>query len=130
MALALFAVAYGPGPRGRLGWMPPAVSRAVEMITLVAIAWFSPDVDPVAVFALLAAGAWRHYDVIYRIRNQHSLPGRTAWLLLLGTEGRILVAIGLFLVFGVQAWLWFALYVAVVAVVDSAWSWFRPSVPR
>ena len=125
VALGLYALAYGRGPGGRLGWMAPSIARSTEMSALLALAWFSTDMDPVAVFALLAAGAWRHYDVIYRIRNQQVLPDRTAWLMLLGTEGRVLVAIGLLLAIGTSTWLWFAAYVAVVAVVDSLWSWFR-----
>lgn len=125
VALGLYALAYGPGPRGRLGWMAPSIARTTEMSALLSLAWFAGGMDPVAVFALLAAGAWRHYDVIYRIRNQQVLPDRTAWLALLGTEGRVLAAIGLLLAFGTGAWLWFAGYVAVVAVVDSLWSWFR-----
>ena len=124
VALGLYALAYGPGPRGRLGWMAPSMARTTEMSAVLVVGWFSVDVDPVAVFALLAASAWRHYDVIYRIRNQQVLPDRTAWVALLGTEGRILVAIGLLLAVGTGAWLWFAVYIAVVAVGDSLWSWF------
>jgi phosphatidylglycerophosphate synthase len=125
LALGLYALAYGPGPRGRLGWMSPSIARTTEMSGLLVLAWSSADIDPVAVFALLAAGAWRQYDVIYRIRHQQVLPGRPAWVALLGTEGRVLVAIALLLAFGSWTWLWFALYVAVVAVADSLWSWFR-----
>lgn len=121
VALGSFALAYGRGPRGRLGWMTPAVARLVEMAVLIAVAW--PAMGP-AVYAVLAASAWRHYDVIYRIRNQQVLPDRGGWLLLLGTEGRILVALVLFLGVGTWAWLWFALYIAVVAVADSLLSWF------
>ena len=124
LALGLFALGYGRGPRGRLGWMTPAVARSAEMVAVIAIAWPVAS-HGAAVFALLAASAWRHYDVIYRIRNQGALPGRLAWLLLLGTEGRVLVAIVLALVFGTGAWAWFALYVAGVAIIDSAWSWLR-----
>lgn len=123
-ALGLYALAYGPGPRGRLGWMAPSTARTTEMTALVVLAWFSSDVVPVAVFALLAAAAWRHYDVIYRIRNQQVLPDRVAWAALLGTEGRVVVAIALVITVGTGAWLWFALYVAVIAVADSLWSWF------
>lgn len=125
VALGLYALAYGPGPRGRLGWMAPSVARTTEMAVLVTLAWATAAPDGVAVFALLAAGAWRHYDVIYRIRHQHVLPDRPAWLALLGTEGRVLVAIGLLLAFGASAWLWFALYLGLVAVADSLWSWFQ-----
>ncbi len=126
VALGLFALAYGPGPRGRLGWMAPAIARTTEMSALLVLAWFAPGLDPVAVFALLAAGAWRHYDVIYRIRNQQVLPDRAGWLALLGTEGRVLVAIGLLLAVGTWAWVWFAAYVVAVAVADSLLSWFGP----
>lgn len=120
IALGLYALAYGPGPRGRLGWMTPAVARFTEMTLLLAVAW--PEIGPAA-YALLAASAWRHYDVIYRIRSQGVLPDRLGWVLLLGTEGRILVGAGLTLI-GVGTWYWFALYVAVVAVGDSLVSWF------
>lgn len=122
LALGAFALAYGRGPRGRLGWMAPAVARFSEMTVLVAVAW--PQTGP-AVYALLAASAWRHYDVIYRIRNQHLLPDRPAWVLLLGTEGRVIVATALV---GLVSWYWVALYLAAVAVGDSLWSWFgRPA---
>ena len=126
VAVGLYALAYGRGPRGRLGWMAPSVARTSEMVVLVCLAWATPAPDAVAVFALLAAAAWRHYDVIYRIRHQQVLPDRPAWLALLGTEGRVLVAIALLLVVGTSAWLWFAVYVGVLAVADSLWSWFRP----
>ncbi len=125
VALGLYALAYGSGPRGRLGWMAPSVARTSEMVVLVGLAWSTPAPDAVAVFALLAAAAWRQYDVIYRIRHQQVLPDRPAWLALLGTEGRVLVAIGLLLAVGPSAWLWLALYLAVVAVADSLWSWLR-----
>ena len=125
IALGLYEVAYGSGPRGRLGWMAPSVARTSEMAILLAASWFAPQPAGAAVFALLAASAWRHYDVIYRIRNQHVLPDRRGTVLLLGTAGRVLVAIVLLLVFGSGAWLWFALYLAVVAVLDSLRSWFR-----
>lgn len=124
VSLGFFALAYGSGPRGRLGWMAPAVARVAEMVSLMAVAWFFGDPRWVAVFVLLAAGAWRQYDVIYRIRNQQVLPDRAAWLLLLGAEGRVLAALVLLLAFGVTAWLWLGVYVAVVALADSAWSWF------
>jgi phosphatidylglycerophosphate synthase len=120
LALGLFALAYGRDPRGRLGWMTPAVARFTEMTVLVAVAW--PVAGP-AVYALLAAAAWRHYDVIYRIRHQHTLPDRPAWVLLLGTEGRVIAATAL-AVLGVGTWYWLALYLAVVAVGDSLFSWF------
>ncbi len=119
VALGLYALAYGRGPRGRLGWMAPSVARFTEMTLLLAVA---PELGPAA-YALLAASAWRHYDVIYRIRNQGIRPDRVAWLLLLGTEGRILAGAGLTLL-GVGAWYWFALYLALVAVGDSLVSWF------
>ena len=124
VALGWYALAYGRGPRGRLGWMTPSVARGSEMVILVALAGFADGPDWVAVFALLAASAWRYYDVIYRVRNQGVLPGRPARFALLGTEGRVLVAIVLLLAAGSGSWLWFALYVALVAVADSVWSWF------
>lgn len=125
VALGLYALAYGSGPRGRLGWMAPSVARTSEMSILLAVAWFAPQPSGAAVFALLAASAWRHYDVIYRIRNQGVLPDRLGTVMLLGTDGRVLVAIALLLAFGSAAWLWFALYLAVVAVGDSLRSWIR-----
>jgi hypothetical protein len=124
VALGLFALAYGPGPRGRLGWMSPAVARSTEMVVLIAVAWTADTASWVAVFALLAASAWRHYDVIYRIRHQQVLPGRAGWLALLGTEGRVLLAIVIALAVGLGGWSWLAVYLAVVAVADSLWSWF------
>jgi hypothetical protein len=128
VAVALFALGYGRGPRGRLGWFAPAVARSAEMTGLLAVAAAvgPPYVWP-AVFALLAASAWRYYDVIYRIRHQGVLPGRTARLLLLGTEGRVGLGLAVALVAGVDRWWWLALYVAVVSVADSLHSWFGRS---
>ena len=122
IALGLYALAYGNGPRGRLGWMTPSVARVTEMLALIALAW-QMSAPWVPVFALLAASAWRHYDVIYRYRNQRMAPDTAGWLLMLGVEGRILVAFLLAVTVGVGAWLWFAVYLAVVAVANSLLSW-------
>jgi hypothetical protein len=47
-------------------------------------------------------------------------------VLLLGTEGRVIVATAVALL-GLTSWYWLALYLAVVAVADSLVSWFaRP----
>lgn len=124
-AVALFALGYGRGPRGRLGWFAPAVARTAEMTGLLAVAAAAgvPHHWP-AVFAVLAASAWRYYDVIYRIRHQGALPGRAARWLLLGSDGRVGLGLAVALLAGVQGWWWIALYVAVVAVADSLHSWF------
>jgi phosphatidylglycerophosphate synthase len=128
VAVALFAASYGPGPAGRLGWMAPAVSRAAEMTGMLAVATGVGSAAWSTVFALLAAAAWRHYDVIYRIRHQGRLPGSAARLLL-GADGRVGAALLVAVTAGVGAWWWVALYIAVVSVGDSLNSWFGPGRP-
>jgi hypothetical protein len=81
--------------RDRLRWAVPQLLRAIEyggMIWIAAVA--SDDADPAA-FALLAAIAFRHYDVAYRFAQRGATPPRALGLLLGGWDGRLLAATAL-----------------------------------
>ena len=45
-----------------------------------------------AAFALLSALAFRHYDLVYRLRHRAEVPPRWLNLLAAGWEGRLIIA--------------------------------------
>jgi hypothetical protein len=128
IAWAVLAAGVSSGrPHGdRLRWGVPPALRLLEYATIVWIGMLAgPGARPAA-FALLCALAFRHYDLVYRLRHQGTTP--PAWVdnLALGWEGRL---IGVYL-------LWVAdllpegLFVAaalfaVVFVGDAIASWRR-----
>jgi hypothetical protein len=82
-------------PRGRLAWLVPPGLRALEyggLLGLVAAAG-----SAAAGFALLAAVAFRHYDLHYRRRLRGAVPPRWVGLVGGGWDGRLLVAAALLL---------------------------------
>lgn len=72
----------------RLGWLVPAAVRAVEYGS---IAWIAVVHETAAapLFVLLAALAFLHYDVVYRVRQTGEGPARWAVTLGLGAAGRL-----------------------------------------
>ena len=77
---------------GRLDWLVPPVLRLAEYAALLRLAVMAePDAVP-ACYALLAALAYHHYDVVYRLRDRGEEP--PVWLrrVGLGWEGRLLGA--------------------------------------
>jgi hypothetical protein len=81
--------------RDRLRWAVPQLLRAIEYGGIVWIAAVAgQDAEPAA-FALLAAIAFRHYDVAYRFAQRGATPPRALGLLLGGWDGRLLLATAL-----------------------------------
>lgn len=77
---------------GRFAWLVPPLLRAVEYAFLIRLTVLAdPDALPLC-FALLAALAFHHYDVVYRLRQQGVAP--PAWTRAIGGgwEGRLIVA--------------------------------------
>jgi hypothetical protein len=67
-ALVLALLGTTGSPSARLGWLEPALVRALEYVTVIVLLG-----DRVAGFVLLAALAYRHYDQVYTHRHA---PGR------------------------------------------------------
>ncbi len=91
----LAAGATGGEPAGRLAWLVPPGLRAVEYGGLLGLA--AAAASAAAGFALLAAVAFRHYDLHYRRRLRGAEPPRWVGLVGGGWDGRLLVAAALLL---------------------------------
>jgi hypothetical protein len=73
-------------------WIAPPLLRTLEygfFIALTALA--APDAAPFC-FAFLGVLAFHHYDVVYRLRHQHTEPPTWVRAVGGGWDGRILVA--------------------------------------
>ena len=110
----------------RLRWAVPPALRLLEYTTLVWIGMLAgADARPAA-FALLCALAFRHYDLVYRLRHQGIGPPDWIGSVALGWEGRLIGAYVLWVTdllpegFFVAA----ALF-ALVFVGDAVQSWRR-----
>jgi Family of unknown function (DUF5941) len=122
--ILLGGAASGAPPGGRLRWTQLPVLRACEYGALLWIAAIAgPEALPAA-FALLAALAFRHYDLIYRARLSDRPPPGWLAALSLGWEGRLLGAYVLLLAGAVTEGFYVAAGVLAVAfVTESAASW-------
>ncbi|MCB5906053.1 DUF5941 domain-containing protein [Streptomyces pinistramenti] len=91
-AALLSGVAVARPLKGVLDWLVPPFFRVAEYTTILVLAARAdvPGALPAA-FGLVAAVAYHHYDVVYRIRGGSGAPPR--WLVRAagGSEGRILV---------------------------------------
>ncbi|TDD42401.1 hypothetical protein E1286_30820 [Nonomuraea terrae] len=96
--LAVFAptvtlLLAGPGSShahdGRLDWLVPPILRLIEYAFLAACG-FANGVHPVLISLLLGALAFRHYDLVYRLRQRVYPP---QWLATagLGWDGRMMI---------------------------------------
>jgi hypothetical protein len=92
----------------RMRWAVPPVLRALELAGLIWVAAVAGSADPPAVFALLCAIAYHHYDVVYGQRHRGVSPPRWAQLAGGGWDGRLLLACAALLAGAVPA----AFYVA------------------
>ena len=110
----------------RFAWLVPALIRAGEYGVVALLGWSGgPAVLPV-VYGLLAAVAFHHYDIVYRLRHQRTpLP---VWVgpLGLGWEGRVLVLVAAAAadaLLSVATAL--ALWCGALFVTESVFSWVR-----
>jgi len=92
VAAGLSGPAAGSPHAGRLDWLVPPLLRAAEYGALLWLAVLSGPATVPASYALLAALAYHHYDVVYRLRDRGDLPSALLRRLGLGWEGRLLVA--------------------------------------
>jgi hypothetical protein len=90
--LVLLAGASSGRPHAdRLRWMVPPALRAAEYGSLLWFAALAGAADEGAAFALLGAIAFRHYDLVYRLRHMARTP--PAWVAAIsgGWDGRLVV---------------------------------------
>ncbi len=127
-AVVVGGASSGCSHLGRFVWAVPTLLRLLEYGTLV---WMvrSDSVDAVpGAFALLCAIAFRHYDIVYRLRHRREPPPDWINWVGLGWEGR-LILVYLLVVLGTVPWSLYAaaLLLAVVSVTESALVWVRAS---
>jgi hypothetical protein len=88
----LGGIAAGRPQEGRLRWVAPPLVRLGEYAGIVWLASLAGRSSLPAAFALLAALAFRHYDLVYRMRLQGSAPPRWLGDAAGGWEGRLIGA--------------------------------------
>ena len=114
--------------RGRFRWGVPPLIRLTEYAGLLWIGALGGALP--AAFALVAALAYRHYDLVYRLRHRGETPPAWVDLAGLGWEGRLLLGYVLLLIGALPA----AFYVlagvlGVVFVTESVAGWTRAVAP-
>lgn len=114
-----------PVPQRRIGWLTPPLLRLGEYGFYVALAGLSPSAAP-AIYALVAAMAFHHYDVVYRLRHQKLNPPQWVQRLGLGWEGRMLVMVAAAATGHLTTAAWvLACWSALLFVSESIASWSR-----
>jgi hypothetical protein len=112
----------GAWPRPSFFWAVPPLVRLGEYACIVWLAELAGA--PEGAFALLAALAFRHYDLVYRLRHRAEVPPGWLNLLALGWEGRLLLAWVLLAVDALPEgmFIWAGL-LAVVSVAETVVAW-------
>jgi hypothetical protein len=131
VAAVAWLIACGGVSSGRrngdaLRWTAPPLLRLAEYTAIIWIAAVAGNTSPPGAFALLAAVAFRHYDLVYRLRYRGDSP--PGWVAAVGGgwDGRLLLASLLLIVGALPAGLWImAACLAVVFVGESVRSWTR-----
>jgi hypothetical protein len=124
--VALGGISSGRPHAERLRWLLPPLLRAGEYAALVWIAAVAGVADEGAAFALLAAIAFRHYDLVYRLRHQGVTPPPWVNLLSLGWDGRLIGACALLLAGALPGGYYVVAAVLAIAFVsESAASWIH-----
>jgi hypothetical protein len=130
-AAVAWAVLAGGVSRGcshgfALAWLVPPVMRALEYGSMFGIAAATSANTPGAAYALIAVVAFRHYDLVYRLRQRGEVP--PAWVNRAsgGWDGRLVVACLLMLA-GLLPAAMYALagVLAVLLVGESVHGWVR-----
>jgi hypothetical protein len=118
----------GASHADRMAWAAPTLVRLGEYVALIWIATLDGRASQPAAFALLCALAFRHYDLVYRLRHQGTTPPGWVDALSLGWEGRVVLAFLLLVAGALPAayFVWAAL-IAVVFVAEATRSWLTHS---
>jgi hypothetical protein len=119
--MVLWAGAASGAPTGgSLRWALLPVLRAAEYAGLLWLAALAGGDALPAAFALLAALAFRHYDLVYRMRLRGDAPPRWLGVLSLGWDGRLIGGYVLLVLGAVPAGFYVAAGVFGVAFVAEA----------
>ncbi len=123
-AFLLLGAAASKAATARPQWLVNPLLRAGEYGLVLCLGWRAGAAGPAVAYALLAATAYHHYDVVYRWRHRDAGP--PAWLTRLGGgwDGRTLLLVaaaagGAF----VPAAVALASWCAVLYVSESVSSW-------
>ena len=84
----LGAVTARRAPHGRFKWVTPPLVRAAEYSFIAVLGWRAGGAALAVTYGLLAAIAFRHYDLVYRLRHQGVAPPSWVSRIGLGWEGR------------------------------------------
>jgi len=124
--VVLGGISSGRPLRGSLRWAVPPVLRAIEYGTLLWCAALAADGSVAGAFALLSAVAFRHYDLVYRLRHRGAPAPPWVTRLALGWDGRLVLAFALLAAGALPAgfYVWAALLGAVLAG-ESVTGWIR-----
>jgi hypothetical protein len=122
--ILLGAISSGRPHTDRLRWAVPSTLRAAEYGAVLWLASIAGDSSLPAAFALLGVVAFRHYDLVYRLRYRGATPPAWVSLVALGWEGRLVLVWVLLVVGALPAGLYVvAGLLAVVLVGESILSW-------
>ena len=113
---------------GRFRWGVPPLIRLTEYAGLL---WIGALGDAKsAAFALIAALAFRHYDLVYRLRHRGETPPAWVDLAGLGWEGRLLLGYVLLVIGALPAAFYvLAAVLGAVFVIESVAGWTRAVAP-
>lgn len=124
--LVLVGAAAGRARTDRLRWAVPPVLRLAEYSGILWIGAMGGESSEPAAFTLICALAFRHYDVVYRLRHQGVAP--PAWVgdLALGWDGRLVLGYILLVALALPAGFFIAAgLLATVFVAESIAGWRR-----
>ncbi|HEV2752334.1 MAG TPA: DUF5941 domain-containing protein [Solirubrobacteraceae bacterium] len=119
-------VSSGRPHRDRLRWAVPPLLRLAEYAGLVWLAALAGPSAVPAAFALIAALAFRHYDVVYRLRHRGVAPPTWLGVLAGGWDGRLVIGL-VFLLTGALPAAFFVLagLLGALFVSESVLGWTR-----
>jgi hypothetical protein len=130
LVLAWFVLVAGASarrePTDRLRWAVPPLLRTGEYAALLWIGAQGGELSEPAALALICVLAFRHYDVVYRLRHQGVAP--PAWIgnLALGWDGRLVLGYILLVADALPAGLYIAAGLFATAfVAESIAGWRR-----
>jgi hypothetical protein len=108
----------------RAAWPAPPLGRLAEYVALIWIAGLHGASAYPATYALLAALAFRHYDLVYRLRHRGVVPARWVSALSLGWDGRLVLAYLLLVLGALPAGLYvMAIVLGVAFVGEAVYGW-------
>jgi hypothetical protein len=116
----------GQEPTDRLRWAAPPVLRLAEYAGILWIGAMGGESSEPAAFTLICALAFRHYDVVYRLRHQGVAPPQWVGDLALGWDGRLVLGYILLVALALPAGFFIvAGLLATVFVAESIAGWRR-----